>query len=64
MQLMRKYTAEAERFLRDLTPPEEDRHLFTSAPWRGEYRWFQSPKVICFEKYGRPARVVDGSQAA
>jgi hypothetical protein len=31
MQLVRKYTAEAEEFFRDLTPPEEDRRLFTSA---------------------------------
>jgi hypothetical protein len=64
MQLLRKYTADAEAFLRELTPCEEDRHLFTSAPWRGEYRWFRSPNVIPFEQYGRPTGAVDGSQAA
>jgi hypothetical protein len=30
---------------------EEDRRLFTTAPWKGEYRWFRSPNVICLEKY-------------
>jgi len=29
--------------LRAWTFPEEDRALFTTAPWRGEYRWFRSP---------------------
>jgi hypothetical protein len=40
-----------EEFLRNLTWPEEDRHLYTSAPWSGGYRWFRSPNVICLEKY-------------
>jgi hypothetical protein len=30
---------EDEAFLRMVTWPEEDRHKFTSAPWRGEDRW-------------------------
>jgi hypothetical protein len=38
-------------FWQKLVPPEEDRHLFTSAPWHGEFRWFRSPNVIPFEKY-------------
>jgi hypothetical protein len=29
--------------LREWTFPEEDRALFTTAPWRGEYRWFPHP---------------------
>jgi hypothetical protein len=32
MQLERKYTEAAETFMREITPAEEDRHLFTSAP--------------------------------
>src|SRR5262249_35886771 len=37
--------------LRDWTFPEEDRAQFTTAPWRGEYRWFRSPNVICIEHW-------------
>ncbi|TYO68498.1 hypothetical protein FXV83_00405 [Bradyrhizobium hipponense] len=36
--------------LRLLTIPEEDRSLYTSAKWDGEYRWFRSPNVVCLEK--------------
>jgi hypothetical protein len=46
---------EGDHFWQQLTFPEEDRHLHTSAPWDGGYRWFRSPNVICLEKYrGRP----------
>jgi hypothetical protein len=38
-----------EAFLRRLIFPEEDRHLFTTAPWRGGYRWFRA----CLEKARR-----------
>jgi hypothetical protein len=51
----RKYTEADETFMREITPAEEDRHLFTSAPWRGGYRWYRPPNVICIEKYSRPA---------
>ncbi|MGY4289611.1 hypothetical protein ACVWXO_008877 [Bradyrhizobium sp. LM2.7] len=37
-------------FLRQLVIPEEDRTLYTSAKWDGEYRWFRSPNVVCLEK--------------
>jgi hypothetical protein len=40
-------------FLRQLTIPEEDRRLYTSAKWDGEYRWFRSPNVVCLEKARR-----------
>jgi hypothetical protein len=40
MHLERKYTEADGTFMRAITPPEEDRHLFTSAPWDGGYRWF------------------------
>ena len=41
-------------FWQRLVPPEEDRHLFTTATWHGGFRWFRSPNVIPFEKYTRP----------
>jgi hypothetical protein len=40
-----------EAFLRRLIFPEEDRHQFTATPWRGGYRWFRSPNVVCLERY-------------
>jgi hypothetical protein len=42
-----------EAFLRSLTVPEEDRHLFTAAPWRGEFRWFRSKNVVDLERWRR-----------
>ena len=39
-----------EAFLRSVTFPEEDRRLFTTAPWRGEFRWFRSPNIIPLEQ--------------
>jgi hypothetical protein len=51
------WAEEGERFWQLLAFPEEDRHLHTSAPWDGGYRWFRSPNVICLEKYrGRRIR--------
>jgi hypothetical protein len=40
-----------EVFLRSVTFPEEDRYLYTAAPWKGEFRWFRSPNVVPFERY-------------
>jgi hypothetical protein len=37
--------------LQDWTFPEEDRAQFTTAPWRGEFRWFRSPNVVCLEQW-------------
>jgi hypothetical protein len=37
-------------FSRKLTFPEEDRHLFTTAPWHGGFRWFRSPNVVPIEQ--------------
>ena len=45
----------AEGFLRRSTWAEEDRHLYTSMPWRGERRWFRSPNVVTLENYRRAA---------
>lgn len=54
---------EGEAFLRSITWAEEDRHRFTSAPWRGEYRWFRSPNVVCIEKARRARRKQSGQAA-
>jgi len=40
-----------EMLLRRLIYPEEDRHLHTSLPWTGGYRWFRSINVVCLEHY-------------
>jgi hypothetical protein len=40
-----------EAFLRQFVFPEEERPLWTTAKWDGSYRWFQSPNVICLERY-------------
>ena len=37
--------------LRHWTFPEEDRAQFTTAPWRGEFRWFRSPNIVCLEQW-------------
>jgi hypothetical protein len=42
--------------LRRWTFPEEDRHLYTTAPWQGGFRWFRSPNVIPIEQWHRPAQ--------
>ena len=44
---------EDEGFLRKVIFQEEDRHLYTSTPWRGGYRWFRSPNVIPIEQWRR-----------
>jgi hypothetical protein len=46
-----------EDLLRQLTFPEEDRHLFTTAPWRGGFRWFRSPNVVPIEQWRRERKV-------
>lgn len=44
-----------EAFLRVLTFPEEDRIQWTTAPWRGGFRWFRSPNVVPLEKWRHSA---------
>jgi hypothetical protein len=46
-------------WMRQFVIPEEDRHLYTSMRWSGEYRWFRSPNIICLEK----ARLVRQQEA-
>ena len=48
-------------FLRKLTFPEEDRHLFTAAPWRGGFRWFRSENVVPIERWRRKKSGEDNS---
>ena len=60
---------EEETFLRRFVVPEEDRYLFTSAPWSGGFRWFRSPNVVPLEceRRRRQRRTVgegSGSSAA
>jgi hypothetical protein len=44
-----------EQFLHRFVFPEEDRPLFTTAAWRGEYRWFRAANITPLEKYRIPA---------
>jgi len=61
---VKRYTPEDESFLREVVFPEEDRHLFTSAPWTGEYRWFRSTNVVPLEHWRRVSVNEDGRPAA
>jgi hypothetical protein len=49
--LPRRYSEEDEKLMQALTPPEEDRHLFTRERWSTGFRWFRTPNVICLEHY-------------
>ena len=53
MTLVRQYDPQEESFLRKLIIPEEDRRLFTTAPWHGGFRWFRSPNVTPIEYWRR-----------
>jgi hypothetical protein len=54
MALTSTHNADVQQSLREWTFQEEDRALFTTAPWRqGEYRWFRSPNVVCLEQWRR-----------
>ncbi len=51
--VLKRYNQQDETFLQRIVFPEEDRHLFTTTPWRGEYRWFRSPNVVPIEHWRR-----------
>jgi hypothetical protein len=51
--IMRRYTPQDESFFRQVVFPEEDRHLFTTAPWHGGFRWFRSPNIVPIEHWQR-----------
>ena len=48
-----RYNPQDEAFLRSVVFPEEDRHLFTTAPWHGGFRWFRSANVVPIESWQR-----------
>lgn len=48
-ELIARYDDE-RAWLRQFVIPEEDRYLFTSVKWSGEYRWFRAANIICLEK--------------
>jgi hypothetical protein len=50
MASMSAHHVDEQQSLRELTFPEEDRHLYTTAPWKGGYRWFRSPNIIPIEQ--------------
>jgi hypothetical protein len=49
--MKKQYTPGEETFWQKLVVPEEDRAAFTSAEWRGGYRWFKSENIVCLEHY-------------
>jgi hypothetical protein len=44
-----------EEFLRRFVFSVEERRSVTTAPLRGEYRWFHSTNVVPLERYRTPA---------
>jgi hypothetical protein len=52
------WEADEETFMRNLTICEEDRRHdpHFAGPWRGGFRWFRSPNVVCIEKVRRARR--------
>jgi hypothetical protein len=50
-EILRQPSPEEEAWRRKWTFPYEDRHALTTAPWRGERRWFRSANVIPLECY-------------
>jgi hypothetical protein len=42
-----------ETFMRRITFAEEDRHRFTSTPYRSGFRWFKSENVVPIERWRR-----------
>jgi hypothetical protein len=64
MGIIKLYSEKEEAHWKKLTFPQEDRHLYTSAPWNGGYRWFRSPHVIPIEWYRRPTPAEKDQQAA
>ena len=51
--IIRRYNLKDEEFLRQVVFAEEDRHLFTTAPWHGGFRWFRSANVVPIEHWRR-----------
>ena len=60
---MDSQSEDEEAFLRTITFPEEDRRSFTTAPWRGEPRWFRSPNIIDLERWRKRKTNSDANAA-
>ena len=41
--------------LREWMFPEEDRAMYTTAPWTGGFRWFRARNVVCLEQWRKIA---------
>jgi hypothetical protein len=52
MDLLRVHSEEEILFWRNILPPEEEKGVFAPM-WRGGYRWFRDPKILCIEHYRR-----------
>jgi hypothetical protein len=44
-------SSDDEKWRRQMTLSYEDRPVFTTAPWRGEHRWFRSDNIIPLERH-------------
>jgi hypothetical protein len=65
MSVIKRYNDKQQAFWRRFTFPQEDRHLYTSAPWKtGEFRWFRSHNVLPFEWYRRSTPLETDQQVA
>jgi hypothetical protein len=62
--ITKRYSAQDESFLRGVVFPEEDRHLFTTAPWHGGFRWFRSANVVPIEYWRRVEIEAPGEAAS
>jgi hypothetical protein len=51
--ITRRYNLKEVEFFRQVVFAEEDRHLFTTAPWHGGFRWFRSLNVVPIEYWQR-----------
>jgi hypothetical protein len=63
MSATQRREEDADAFWRKLVLPQEER-MRLGIPWRGGYRWFRSPNVVCLEHYRRrlATRVVGGGR--
>jgi hypothetical protein len=57
MNLLRVYSDDEVPLWRNLILPEEEKRFFVPK-WKGGYRWFRSPNVVCLEHYRRHHPVV------
>jgi hypothetical protein len=60
---VRVHSEEDEILLRKLLLPEEEKGHGVPV-WRGGYRWFRDPKILCLEHYRRATTPGDGRKVA